>query len=259
MKKTNPVYYCQVCQRNLLKCNTICCDCCLEWLHFSCAGVKSAPKQKEWFYKLCKANNNNGTKLHTEKDKPQVIPNVSRVTFQLGTAANRLRDRRDKKRLQKRNERTTNSEQTITLSSDEKLICAEPEEPEIDIGNGIRVFKSDLNILKNPLGWLNARLINAGQALLRTKFPNLGGLQDVGKSDTCTFDEQIGDFVQVLNCYESHWILVSKMNCKINQVNVYDSSFTGDMPISSKEVIASLVKTHNKHITLTFPAANRWC
>ena len=32
-------------------------------------------------------------------------------------------------------------------------------------------------------------------------FPNHGGLQDVGKSDMCTFDEQIGDFVQVLNCY----------------------------------------------------------
>ena len=127
------------------------------------------------------------------------------------------------------------------------MICTEPEEPEIDTGNGIRVFKSDLNILKNPLGWLNAQLINAGQALLRTKFPNLGGLQDLG---TCTFDEQIGDFVQALNCYKSHWILVSKMNCKINQVNVYDSSCTGDMP---KEVIASLVKTHNKQIILTFP------
>ena len=46
---------------------------------------------------------------------------------------------------------------------------------------------------------------------------------------------------------------MSKKNCKINQVNVYDSSCIGDVPISSKEVIASLVKTHNKHITLTFP------
>lgn len=69
----------------------------------------------------------------------------------------------------------------------------------------------------------------------------------------CTFDEETGDFMQVLNCYESHWILVSKKNCKTNQVNVYDSSRIGDMPISSKEVVASLVKTYNKHITLTFP------
>ena len=74
----------------------------------------------------------------------------------------------------------------------------------------------------------------------------------MGKSDTCTFDEQTGDFVQILN-YESHWILVSKKNCKINQVNVYDCSCTGDIPIGTKEVIASLVKTSNKHITLTFP------
>ena len=125
--------------------------------------------------------------------------------------------------------------------------------PGIDIAPGIKVFQSDLNILKTLLGWLNARLINAGQALLRRKFPSLGGLQDVGESDTCTFDEQTSDFVQVLNCYESHWILVSKKNCKINQVNVYDSSRIGDIPISSKEVVASLVKTSMKHTTLTFP------
>ena len=207
MKKANPVYYCQVCERKLLQCNTICCDCCLEWLHFSCAGVKSAPKQKEWFCKLCRVNNNNDTKNHNVNDKPLVIPKVhiiSRVTFQPGTAANRLRDRREKERLQRGNEKAMDNEQTITLSSDEELICEEPEEPGIDIAPGVKVFQSDLNILKTPLGWLNARLINAGQALLRRKFPNLGGLQDVGKSDTCTFDEQTGDFVQVLNCYESH-------------------------------------------------------
>ena len=145
-----------MCQRNLLKSDTICCDCCLEWLHFSCAGVKSATKQKEWFCKLCKANNYNDTKNHTEKDKPLVIPKVSRVTFQPGTAANRLRDRREKKRLQKRNESTADNEHTITLSSDEKFICKEPEEPGIDIGMGIKVFQSDLNILKTPSDWLNA-------------------------------------------------------------------------------------------------------
>ena len=37
------------------------------------------------------------------------------------------------------------------------------------------------------------------------------------------------NFVQVLNSYESHWILVSKKNCKINKVNVYDSIYTEDI------------------------------
>ena len=30
------------------------------------------------------------------------------------------------------------------------------------------------------------------------------------------FDNKSSEFVLVLNCYESYWILVSKKNCKIN-------------------------------------------
>jgi len=32
--------------------------------------------------------------------------------------------------------------------------------------------------------WLNGRLLNAGQRLLKFRFPNIGGLQDVTKQDT---------------------------------------------------------------------------
>lgn len=71
----------------------------------------------------------------------------SHVTFQLGTAANRLRDRQEKERLKRRNEKRDN-EQAITLSSDEELICEEPEEPGIDIVPGIKVFQSDLKVLE---------------------------------------------------------------------------------------------------------------
>lgn len=28
-KKSNPSYYCQVCERDFLECTAICCDCCL--------------------------------------------------------------------------------------------------------------------------------------------------------------------------------------------------------------------------------------
>ena len=42
--------------------------------------------------------------------------------------------------------------------------------------------------------WLNERLINAGQTMLKKKFPHIAGLQDVGKSDTCTFEEEDGKF-----------------------------------------------------------------
>ena len=116
---------------------------------------------------MCRVSNNNDTKNHSVNDKSQVIPKVhdaSCVTFQPGTAPNRLHCRREKERLQRKNEKATDDKQTLTLSSDEELICEESEEPRIDIAPGIKVFQSNLNILKTPLGWLNVRLINAGQA-----------------------------------------------------------------------------------------------
>ena len=250
-KKYDPSYYCQVCERELLECTAICCDCCLEWLHLSCAGLKSTPKRKEWFCHLCKMSHSNETKSCSENTTPQVIPkthNASCVTFQSGTAANRLRERRAKER----EEKTVGAEHHITLSSDDEHEDEEPDKIVIEIAAGVKVYESDLKILQNPIGWLNARLMNAGQTLLKRKFQNVAGLQDVGRSQTCTFENK-SEFVQVLNCYESHWILVSKKNCKINQVNIYDSSCTGDVPISTKEVVASLVNTPGKHLSLTFP------
>ena len=95
--------------------------------------------------------------------------------------------------------------------------------------------------------------MDTGQALLKKRFPKVAGLQDVGKSQTCTFDSKGGEFVQVLSCYNSHWILASKIKCKNNQVNIYDSSRTGDVPISTKKIVTSLVESTGKHLLLTFP------
>ena len=63
------------------------------------------------------------------------------------------------------------------------------------------------------MDWLNARLMNAGQTLLKRKFQNVSGLQ---RSQTCMFDNTSGEFVLVRNCYESYWILVSKRTAKLN-------------------------------------------
>ena len=50
------------------------------------------------------------------------------------------------------------------------------------------------------------RLINAGQVMIKEKFPHEFGLQDVGKNDTGTFEGEDGNFVQILNCHNTHWI-----------------------------------------------------
>ena len=79
--------------------------------------------------------------------------------------------------------------------------------------------QNDMNRLK-PGQWLNDSLINAGQALLRDKFPGVHGLQDVLLSKTLTFQPQNGrKFVQILNCEDLHWVCISTINCKSQMVN----------------------------------------
>ena len=54
------------------------------------------------------------------------------------------------------------------------------------------LLQTDKKILVSYTGrnaWLNARLIIAGQRLLKLRFPNFGGLQDVTKQDTLSFEK----------------------------------------------------------------------
>ena len=107
---------------------------------------------------------------------------------------------------------------------------------------GTALYPSDIGILQRSRKWLNGRLINAGQAMIKEKFPQISGLQDVGRSDTCTYEEEDGKFVQILNIHDTHWICVTTVDSKFNEVKVCGSMCTGDIPMRTKEVIASLVR-----------------
>ena len=38
---------------------------------------------------------------------------------------------------------------------------------------------------------------------------------------TCTFEEEDGKFVQILNIHDTHWICVTNVGLKPNEVKVY--------------------------------------
>ena len=42
----------RVCNKEFQDGTAIACDCCLDWFHLGCVGLKSAPKQ-EWFCRFC--------------------------------------------------------------------------------------------------------------------------------------------------------------------------------------------------------------
>ena len=200
-----------------------------------CAGLKAAPKQKEWFCQLCKQN------VHITKKQ-----NID--TKCIGSAVNRLRLKREKRKVTLSGPAL--SKQTIIVSSGEDEI---DEQDNYEISPGTKLLQSDFDLLKNPNGWLSRRLINAGQMLLKKKFPKVGGLHDVGKMQTGTFEQEHSEFVQVLHCYESHWVLATNKNCKEKQIIIYDSNRSGDVSLDTKEAIASMIKISHPYFYLTFP------
>ena len=119
---------------------------------------------------------------------------------------------------------------------------------------GQNIYKSDLQLLKSKHEWLNEPLIDAGQRMLREKFPNTTGLHDVCFCDTLSFPHDPPEgVVQILNVANSHWVCISSKDCKPGTIMVYDSLRSGDLPLSVKEVIAALLKCDKKKIFLLFP------
>ena len=79
--------------------------------------------------------------------------------------------------------------------------------------------------------------------LLKSGYPHVQGLQDCMMSDTLNFESQNGDFVQILNCTRNHWICISTVGCWLGKINMFDNMRTGDVPLSTKEAIVSLLCT----------------
>ena len=74
--------------------------------------------------------------------------------------------------------------------------------------------------------------------------------------------QQVVAFEEKENVYSSYfckrkptarWNCVTNVESKPNEVKVYDSMCTGDIPMHTKEVIASLVRLSQTYLFLTFP------
>ena len=68
---------------------------------------------------------------------------------------------------------------------------------------------------------------------------------------TLSMDVQTGEFVQILNMSQTHWINISTIGCRVSFIKVYDS---GGKYITyrNKEEIASLLCTPEHTITVEF-------
>ena len=99
--------------------------------------------------------------------------------------------------------------------------------------------------------WLNDKLINAAQCLIKATYPNVNGLQDVSLGHTLAFDVLRGEFIQILHTGESHWVTVSTIGCTNGEVDVFDSMpphVTGAL----ERQIAAIICTEKNAITVRY-------
>ena len=88
-------------------------------------------------------------------------------------------------------------------------------------------------ILENKDSWLNDRIINAAQNLLKIRY-NTPGLQNTLLT-TIQQIEVVGgeEFVQVVHSGGNHWVTISTIGCSYLTVSIYDSIYC-TIPESTK-------------------------
>ena len=170
---------------------------------------------------------------------PAKKPNLSGL---FGTLAYRARAR-GREHYKPTNEITSDLTVTCESSTSDQVECITTISYE-------NLTKADMDRLHQKRGWLNDRLINSWQILLKERFPDIGGLQNVDLARTLCFTQNEPSFVQILNTYDSHWVCMTSIGC---MVKVYDSMRTGDVCISTKECIATLLNCRSNFIYILFP------
>ncbi len=82
--------------------------------------------------------------------------------------------------------------------------------------------ETDGVIMEHQHKWLNDRLINAAQAMLKEQC-GIPGLQDIMLSQTLSMNIMAGEFVQILNKGNYDWFTISSIGCEPGVVKVFDS------------------------------------
>ena len=93
--------------------------------------------------------------------------------------------------------------------------------------------ESDYKIILDKDGWLNCDIIQKTHVYLQEVNPHIEGFQRPTLGIVRNFDIVSGEFIQILNTGNDHWVYISSIGCDAGVVNLYDSLFND---IVSQEV-----------------------
>ncbi len=92
----------------------------------------------------------------------------------------------------------------------------------------VTLFPSDKLILESPHAWLNDKIVDSAQRILRNQCDStIGGWQTTLFEQKPSMFAHVSseDFIQIVLIDRSHWIVVSNIGCDCGTVNVYDSLY----------------------------------
>ena len=120
---------------------------------------------------------------------------------------------------------------------------------------GVQLTTYHKNILSSQSEWLDDLIITASQNMLKKQYPHIKGLHATSLSQILEMvSPPDGEFVQVLNVTNNHWIALSTVGCKASTIKVFDSSgmSRSELPNHTLKVIARLMQCKKRSITIEF-------
>ncbi len=119
--------------------------------------------------------------------------------------------------------------------------------------DNIQLKGEEEGILKSKDMWLNDEIINASQSLLKKAFPAMGGMQDTLLQKNHQFLIESGEFIQIINKGNCHWILLPNIGMKnLSTVRVLDSLNSTFLSLEVQKIIASIIHPSSSEVTVKF-------
>lgn len=154
--------------------------------------------------------------------------------------------------LAEKSERTAVVDLTVTSAR-----AVQKRNPWIVLAEGLTLYEDDCTTISKG-GWLTDCHIHAAQILLKEQFPHISGMQAPTLAECQAFDLQPGEFVQILNVDQSHWLCVARIGSLVDKIQVYDSLYQS-LPMAVKECVAGIVSTQNHALTFQYMNVQRQC
>lgn len=127
----------------------------------------------------------------------------------------------------------------IDLTSMEDKRIALPYKQWVKCGN-VELSEYHRHVIGSG-AWLNDLIISAAQNMLHREYPHIGGFQNPILAEKLAMVPEAGEFIQVLNVSENHWLTISNIGCDSFSVKVYDS-LGGRLPHISRKVVANILQ-----------------